>query len=553
VNGYVLYCSAGRSEAGNRAFFKAIKDSGRYVAATGLRITDDMNAELEVGPDRSRADALYDFSAWQMTVPSRFKLFKVVGLDDSFLPLKPVIVSARSLGHIKATPDHDGVHRRIPLFIRLVDRYIPALCMATLTSYWNLKPGDFSLSRDGYVEIKRKGQVLKIPVDSHGMMPVNWGKIWDVDKDYSVVDVLSDEPDTARESRYKDKIVIVGVTGTGTTDFGVTPVEVTTPLSRIHSHTLSTILMKNFITEIPAFPYIVVFSVLLGILFALGATRIRLKIGIVAAVVICVSALVLSFVIFIVWSCEAPIIEFLVIFTPAASIALAGRAGSIELQALRSSRALERYLSPELLTSIVESGSDLDLTTKRSELTVVFVDIEGFSTISETVQVEYINNFLNDFFERMTLAIFEYQGTVDKFLGDGILAFFGDPVPIENHAMAAVKASLEMQDQMAELNAQWAHSGIPDFEKGVRIRIGINTGLIIVGNIGSSRRLEYTVLGSAVNIASRLQSLAPPGGIIMTSRTSGLVREEIPCEGPDYVKVKGIDRDIEVYRIFPET
>jgi len=427
------------------------------------------------------------------------------------------------------------------------------LCMAALRVYWQLSPDDVRLSREGAVEIIREGRPVKIPVDSKGMMMINWAGIWDEFKHYSVNDVLSDVPDTARASRYRGKIVIVGVTGTGSTDFGVTPLGAQSPLSRVHSNALSTIMMEEFIVSVRAVPFLPVIAGILGVLFALTSTRLRLSLGIIISVLVCAGFVGLCLLTYMFMRYDVPAFEFLAVFAPAAAISLIGRAASVELQAYRTSKALERYLSPELLSNIVNSGAELDLSTKRRELTVVFVDIQGFSTISETVEVEYINQFLNDFFERMTQAIFEHRGTVDKFLGDGLLAFFGDPVTLENHALAAVRASLAMQEEMRQLNIKYATSGIAEFEKGVRIRIGINTGHIIVGNVGSTRRVEYTVLGSAVNIASRLQSLAPPGGVIMTARTRGLIKDEIDCKGPDFVRVKGIDRDIEVFRIYPRS
>jgi class 3 adenylate cyclase len=152
----------------------------------------------------------------------------------------------------------------------------------------------------------------------------------------------------------------------------------------------------------------------------------------------------------------------------------------------------------------------------------------------------------------MTRIVFDHHGTVDKFLGDGLLAFFGDPIPLENHAESAVRAALDMQREMTELNAQWSAAGISETKGGLLIRIGIKTGVVIVGNLGSARRVEYTVVGSTVNIASRLQSIAPPGGIILCARTRAMIRGNIDCEGPDLVRVKGIDRDIEVYRIYSE-
>jgi adenylate cyclase len=272
----------------------------------------------------------------------------------------------------------------------------------------------------------------------------------------------------------------------------------------------------------------------------------------ITAALTLLACIILSVLGFIFLSYEVSSSEFLIIFAPAVAICLVGRIVSVELDAYKASKALERYLSPDLVKDIIGSGAEVDLTTKKRDLTIMFVDIQGFSTMSEEVEVEHVNRFLNDFFEIMTGAVFEQKGTVDKFLGDGMLAFFGDPVPLENHALAGLEAALRMQERMKGLNAQWSHCGVPQLEKGMTIRIGLNSGSVIVGNIGSQRRLEYTVLGSVVNIASRLQSLAPPGGIIMTESTWSKVKKEIECQGPEVVRVKGIDRGIPIYKIFAE-
>jgi adenylate cyclase len=547
----VLYTTPGKSAEGDAAFFNVIKKSERAVFAFAMGITLNSDQKLEVEGDPTRADALYDHWSAPMEVPSTFELNRVHSLSNSRLPLTPIMEACAELGHIKGTPDSDGVNRRVPLVVQLEDRYVVGLSVAALKVFWKLGPDAISLSRDGHLEIKHGTDTVRVPVDKRSALLVNWCTTWGAVPSYSVMDVLDDKPDPARESRYKDKIVVVGVTATGTTDMGITPAGVQTPLSRVHSSLISSMLTKSFIREIQAFPYVVLISFLAAIAFALGAPRLRLKLGIIAAALYCLAGLTLSVGLFIGWRCELPIAEFMLIFIPTALVTLYGRAVIIERQAARASRALERYLSPELLAGIVSSGEELDLSTRRRELTVLFLDIQGFSTISETVEVEYVNAFLNDFFDLMSEAIFLHKGTIDKFLGDGLLAFFGDPVALPNHALSAVQASAAMQKQMDKLNARWSDSGIADFKKGVRIRIGINTGLIIVGNVGSTRRLEYTVVGSAVNIASRLQSLAPPGGMIMTARTKALVEKEVETAGPEFVRVKGIDREIEVYKIPP--
>jgi len=251
-------------------------------------------------------------------------------------------------------------------------------------------------------------------------------------------------------------------------------------------------------------------------------------------------------------SWEIPSAEFAAIFLPVAGFVLVKRALTIERRAAKAARAMERYLDPKLIHEIVESGEKLDIAAKRKELTTMFVNIEGFSTIAETMDVDQLHRFLNDFFGRMTRVIFEHRGTVDKFLGDGLLAFFGEPAPLENHADAAVKAAMDMQREMARLNEQWTASGIRELVAGVEMRIGINTGTVVVGDLGSDRRVEYTVVGSAVNVAHRLQSLAPAGGVMMSMRTRRLLTTDVECEGPERIRLKGFDRDIDAYRIYPD-
>lgn len=547
----VLYTAKGRSQEGDQAFFQAIKQSGNVVSACVMGLSANQAEKLEVDQDRTRADELYDAS-WIMSVPQTLHLLKVVSLRNSSLPLPEIIKDSRAIGHICATPDKDGVYRKIPLLVKLEDRYVPSLSLATIRIFLGLPVDNITVSNKGELQIENDAQLIRIPLDSQGMMLVNWGNVWESFRAYSVTDVLSDKPDPARASRYKDKIVIVGVVATGSTDFGVTPRDIRSPLSRIHSHALSTILRGNFIRQVHAFPYLVVLGVAAAILFACASTRIRIKWAILATVLICGVLVGCSVLAFTTFSLDVPVSEFLFIFVPAVLASLGVRIATIELQASRTSRAVERYLSPQLLESIVHGDTELDLSTKRTELTIMFVDIKGFSTISETVAVEYINRLLNEFLDTMTQAVFEYNGTIDKFLGDGLLAFFGDPIPMENHAQAAVNAALKMQKDMARFNAPWKTAGISELAEGIQIRIGLNSGLVIVGNVGSARRLEYTVVGSAVNVASRLQSLAPPGGIIMAARTKALLREEVRCEGPEFVRVKGIDKDIEVYKIPPE-
>ncbi len=535
---------------GDRAFFEAIKRSGDVVSSfvPSISLVEPTVQEIQENSDPARADDIYDFWAWDLFVPSRLDLFHINAVPAARTALPPIIRGSRSGGHIKGMPGSDGVHRSVPMLVQYVDRCVPSLSLAALIAYWDVPPGKLSLGSDGTLTIPRDSGAFELPLDDHGMLVVNWAEPWSFRR-YSVRDLLSDVPDRARESRYRGKIVIVAATFTGSTDFGTTPVDPHYPLSRIHSNSLNTIFKERFIWRIQPFPLVVVVAVLVSLVYAWVAVDIRLRFGVGIGIGIWLAALLGSIAAFVWLSCDIPVVEFYSIFVPVALAALVVRTVTFELEAARTSRAMERYLSPDLVEMVVTGEGELDLSTKRQELTVVFIDIVGFSTISETVQVEYINRFLNEFFETMTQCVFKYHGTVDKFLGDGMLVFFGDPLPLENHAIAAIDCAREMQKQMIDLNLRWAASGILEFQQGIRIRIGMNTGVVIVGNIGSNRRMEYTVLGSAVNIASRLQSQAHPGGIVFSSRTKAATRTEIECEGPEFVRVKGIDRNIEIYRI----
>jgi adenylate cyclase len=292
-------------------------------------------------------------------------------------------------------------------------------------------------------------------------------------------------------------------------------------------------------------------SAILTIAFPLITAKVSYKIEAVILVLACLFASAVATLLFMYWRIDVPLSEPLAILLPAACVSLVIRGASVELQAAHTRRALERYLPPELLDKSLSRGLSPDLSTRRQELTIVFTDMRGFSTLSESVEVEYISSFLKDFFEGMTRTILKHRGRIHQFLGDGFLAVFGDFFPLENSADAALRSAVDMQREMNSLNAKWASSGIKEFERGISIRIGVNTGLVFVGDLGSDRRLEYAVVGSAVNIAARLQALAPPGGIMMTSRTKALLRDSDLCQGPEVVRLKGIDRDMEVYTIQP--
>jgi adenylate cyclase len=537
-----------RSTEGDKAFVRSVAEAGNTITsvAFGLRGPEKDTSKDRV--DQKKFKAVKQ-KAWKLEMPKEARIPKASTFRDTLVPLAPLADCSRYVGHIIATEDSDGIHRRTPPLIALKDRFLPSLALAALAAYWNLPPQAMKINGEGDLEIEHGGKTLTVPLDSRGMMLVNW--TWPLKKfsHYSVADLLSNDNDPKRPARYRDKIVIVGLTLSGATDFGATPLAHDTPLSRLHSSSLNTIMNGRFIREIKPYPVIVPLAVVVTLLFLLMALRMSLRRSIVIAAALCVGSAVVTVAVFLWGMTDVGLAEPLFMFVPAAGLLLTVKSVATELEGMKASWALRRYFPAEVIKQVLADPVASELPAKRKELSIVFVDIEGSTGISETAEVEYVKDFFNEFYEAMVDAVFSHGGTVDKFLGDGLLAFFGDPVPLDNHALSAVRAAVDMQQKMSRLSTKWAESGIREFRSGLRIRIGINTGLVLVGNVGSDRRMEYTVMGSAVNVASRLEATAPAGGIRISARTHALVKDEIQCEGPEWIKVKGISGELEVYLV----
>ena len=209
---------------------------------------------------------------------------------------------------------------------------------------------------------------------------------------------------------------------------------------------------------------------------------------------------------------------------------------------------LAKYLSPQVYRSVFEDRGELRVGSSRKKLTVFFSDIVGFTAASESLDPEDLSFIVNSYFNRMANIALVNGGTLDKFIGDGILVFFGDPETqgLEEDARACVRMALAMRGSIDDLNRDIASHGV-HYE--VRVRTGIATGFSTVGNFGSESRMDYTILGRTVNFASRLESAAAPGEILLSRETWLLVRDAFACESLGAVEVKGFDRPMDVYRV----
>jgi len=212
------------------------------------------------------------------------------------------------------------------------------------------------------------------------------------------------------------------------------------------------------------------------------------------------------------------------------------------------SEKLSRYLSPQVYKSIFEGAQDVSINAVRKKLTIFFSDIKDFTQTSEHMQPEDMTYLLNSYFSEMSKIALEYGATIDKFIGDAILIFFGDPETrgVQEDALQCVRMAVAMQRRMRELRGVWRDKG---YRQPFQVRIGINTGFCHVGNFGSAQRMDYTVIGSEVNLAARLEQNGEPDGVMMSYETYALIKDEFETEEGQPLSAKGVSREIRCFML----
>jgi class 3 adenylate cyclase len=213
---------------------------------------------------------------------------------------------------------------------------------------------------------------------------------------------------------------------------------------------------------------------------------------------------------------------------------------------------LGRYLAPQVYKSLFDGSRDAEIKTQRKKLTVFFSDIKDFTAATAKWQPEEIKFLLNSYFSEMSKIAYDFGGTLDKFIGDAMVVFFGDPETrgVREDALQCVRMAIAMQRRMAELRVLWREMGS---DKSFQVRMGINTGYCDVGNFGSDLRMDYTIIGPEVNLAQRLEQAADPGGILISRATWSLVKGEIASTEQDPIVVKGFPEPIQAYAVQAET
>ncbi len=216
-------------------------------------------------------------------------------------------------------------------------------------------------------------------------------------------------------------------------------------------------------------------------------------------------------------------------------------------QEKRMKTTLYRYMTPSVAERVMALGEDVLMVGERKEVTVLFSDIRGYTTLTEALEASEVVSMLNEYFETMVEAVFHCEGTLDKFIGDALMAVFGAPLPLPNHAGAAMRSALDMRRRLKDFNRDRHLKGQPE----LRIGIGLSSGEVVSGNIGSQRKMDYTVIGDGVNLSARLESITKQYGcdIVLSEHTYDLCRDQVWVRDLDLIRVKGKLKPVKIYEL----
>ncbi len=453
--------------------------------------------------------------------------------------------AAMGAGHNNGWPDLDGVSRRVPLVVEHAGNYYEALALAMArAAIGNPKPQPVFrqtdwLSHAGHaaieaIDLPAARGTLRIPVDAHGAALIPYRGVQGSYRYYSASDVLAQRlPGDALRGR----IALLGTTAPGLLDLRVTPVAETYPGVEVHANLVSGIL-DGTVKSRPwyATGIEVTLLLLIGLVMVFWLPSLSPMQTTLAA-----AALLLLVIAMDLWLWQTAYLALPMASVMVLAIVLYGLDMAVgyflESSAKRRLATLfGQYVPPELVQEMSRNPERYDMEGRSAELTVLFADIRSFTALSEGLSPQELARLMNEYFSAMTAVIRENRGTLDKYVGDAIMAFWGAPVDDALHARHAVAAGMQMQRRLTQINVQFAARGWPKLAVGV----GINTGVMTVGDMGSRERKAYTVLGDAVNLGSRFEGLTAHYGvgIIIGEATQRLLRD-VACRELDRVRVKG--------------
>lgn len=486
--------------------------------------------------------------------PARLKAASTYA--ESSFAIKEIAKSSKAFGSVLSIPDDDGVIRKAePLFLHK-GNYYPSLALAV---YSQLNPNaKFRLSKNSLISDKLKiplvsnknGSYKYIrwykPVDKGVSYPYKTVSAWKV-IEASKHNVQKDNQAEYAPYLFQDKIVVIGATSTAIKDIKRTPMNSDYPGVYIQATAIDNILNNDFITR----PSALQESLILVAFVVIGFLTIFYMRPVYSAVLLGILAVGYFYVclFFAYPNNYAPDAITPVVFIACTMLIGYGYRYYVEDARKRKTRDLiAKYVSKDIMEKILRDPDKIKLDGKRSDISVLFIDIRNFTYISETTPPEKVSELLNEYFSELVPIIFSHNGTVNKFIGDAIMAVFGAPVENPEHPVCAVKCALALYEKVQELRVKWV---LEQDKPDITIGIGISSGVAFVGNVGSDERFEYSVIGNTVNVANRLESFNKiyKSSILISEATHERVKDVVAAEEIDSVCVTKDSEPIKIYKL----
>lgn len=520
------------------------------------------------------------FAKWVENIRNNYMPISTKNSLDWVMNIKRISEKAKNTAYFNAYQDSDGSVRRNSLVARTAQTWFPSLPLKAflVANNYSLQMDltfDDALNRKVISKMTVKNDegedVFDIPTNTSGQMAINYAGKQKMFAHMSIADLLSDAEQMEiwqrtevapgrwdeqaiavnKKEWIKDKIFIVGATATGIYDLRVTPFDENFPGPETHVNVIDNLLRRDFLKTSPLEErYMLLFLPIAGLLLSIALTYLGavsgalLTIGSVAGV-----ALVDRFFIFgngIVTVTLFPQLLIAVLYVGLTFYKyFTEERGKKELRA-----TFQKYVSPAIVEEILSDPSNIELGGRKMRLTVFFSDVRGFTTISEKLDPRALSDLLNSYLTPMTDLVFKNKGTLDKYMGDAIMAFFGAPIAYPDHARWACRCALAHLEKLRELQEMLKRQGLPTIDIG----IGLNTGEVSVGNMGSETVRSYTVMGDSVNLASRLEGINKTYGtrIIISEFTYADIKDEFICREVDWVRVKGKELPVKIFELIAE-
>jgi adenylate cyclase len=464
---------------------------------------------------------------------------QTIAPEEAIRPLEVFEEGAIAVGHAVMFPDEDGIVRRLPLIIPGDDLYEPSLALTTIARYLRRSQDIGSPIRDNSLPFAGRA----IPLDDSGNMLINYTDDAASPLNFNTVSYVDALREAGSSAGFQDKIVVIGVTATGLGDTFWTPMGRVMNGVDLHAAAMQTILSGNFLRPAPSIVAIVSILVLV-ILCGLAVLRLRVVWATLSAGFLCIIYFLTAFFLFD----NGIIINML--HPP---VAVVGTFAGMNIynviyersEKMEITKIFGRYMSPPVVDKIIKAlrGDELDLSGETQEITVLFVDVRHFTSISENIRSEAVVNTLNSYLNIIIETVLKYGGMISNFGGDSIMAIWNTPIKSEEHALLATKAAFHAQRAIGNLQKEKETLLVMEFG------ISVNTGEAVAGNMGSRDHLVYSVIGDAVNIASRLVTATPGGRVWIGADTYAKVKEHVTAKHLDSLSVKGRHEPVQAYEV----